>query len=51
MKCLRCGHCCINYEVCGIHEYDWYKLTPCFQHTQIEKHINMECRMGQHILK
>ncbi|KKL53562.1 hypothetical protein LCGC14_2274220 [marine sediment metagenome] len=35
---------------CNIHDKSWYDETPCFQHTQIEKHTNIECRMGRHIL-
>lgn len=85
MKCLRCGYCCINYDViivdnadvgpikgnlkhkptgkkcqhlkrnehggyfCMLHDYPWYKETPCFAHSQIERG-NTECRMGAYIL-
>ena len=35
---------------CKVHEYEWYKETPCFQHGQIE-HENSPCRMGEYILK
>jgi len=83
--CLRCGYCCIRYDViivdnpdlgivdgnlihkpgderckhlrgdkpgeysCAVHEYPWYKETPCFQFTQIEAE-NSACRVGQYVL-
>lgn len=34
---------------CGIHHYPWYKETPCFSHTQIERD-DTNCRLGEHIL-
>ena len=92
MVCLRCGYCCIHYDViivapheakpdlivdfehkfdiihkhsgqkcpylsflnsvatCSIHEYNWYKDTPCFHHDQISK-PNDPCRIGEGIKK
>ena len=35
---------------CALHEYTWYKETPCSQHEQIERE-NSPCRMGEYILK
>ena len=35
---------------CAIHQYSWYKETPCFGHSQIERK-NSNCRMGEYILK
>ena len=35
---------------CALHNYPWYKKTPCFQHGQIENG-NTNCRIGEHILK
>ncbi len=32
---------------CALHDYPWYKETPCYAHTQIGKG---PCRMGKHIL-
>ena len=85
MKCLRCGHCCINYDViiiddpekgvtednlihkksgdrcqhlrgdkpgeysCAVHHYPWYKETPCFEFTQVERE-DSNCRMGEYVL-
>ena len=34
---------------CKIHNFDWYKETPCFRHTQIEKSKDTVCRMGNRI--
>jgi len=30
---------------CAVHEYPWYKETPCYRFTQIEK-SNSYCRTG-----
>jgi len=35
---------------CGIHSYDWYDKTPCFQYTQIEATIDSPCRLGEYFL-
>ena len=35
--------------ICKIHEYEWYKETPCFDHSQIEN-INEECRIGKYLI-
>ncbi|RKX21666.1 MAG: hypothetical protein DRP45_12045 [Candidatus Zixiibacteriota bacterium] len=35
---------------CAIHDKPWYKETPCFQHTQIERSPNDKCRMGKYVL-
>lgn len=35
--------------LCEVHNYPWYKETPCFSHTQIEKG-DTNCRMGEYIL-
>lgn len=39
-----------NKYYCKIHEYDWYKETPCYSHTQIEQG-NKVCRMGKYLLQ
>ena len=39
-----------KYE-CLVHNCKWYKNTPCFAHTQIEKNENQPCRMGEYLLK
>jgi hypothetical protein len=39
-----------NYS-CRIHDYKWYKKTPCYSHGQIEQSKNTNCRMGEYILK
>ena len=87
MTCLRCGYCCIAYDViiidpkyispdldlqspeitkklilkkggevcpylqwkgnkaiCSIHQYKWYKDTPCAHHNE-----SNVCRIGQYI--
>ena len=93
MKCLRCGHCCIIYDVmivkpekatkdldmskikpediihkkggeicphliltpekatCKIHNFEWYKETPCYSHTQIERSKDSVCRLGEFVRK
>ena len=40
-----------NQYECSIHHYEWYKQTPCFAYTQIEKDPNEPCRMGKYLLK
>lgn len=35
---------------CAVHEYPWYKETPCFSHTQIESK-DSDCRIGVYMLK
>ena len=87
MICLRCGYCCVSYDViivddpgkgirkdnlkykphgelcqhlqgdtpgnyaCALHDYNWYKKTPCFSHGQIERSPSDHCRMGDYRLK
>ena len=36
--------------VCKLHNYKWYKETPCFKHKQIEMQ-NSNCRIGEYMLK
>lgn len=35
-----------NIFICTIHDYPWYKQTPCFQFTQIENNNKDFCRIG-----
>ncbi len=35
---------------CKLHDYPWYKETPCFQHGQVEQG-NTNCRLGEYMLK
>ena len=94
MICLRCGYCCVAYDVmiispkyvrpdlnlfspeikqkiihkkcnevcphlrwegdtaiCTIHNYKWYKYTPCAQYGQIEHSPNTPCRLGAYFKK
>lgn len=34
---------------CALHDYPWYKKTPCFAHGQIERG-NTNCRLGEYVL-
>lgn len=36
---------------CSLHDYPWYKETPCFSHGQIEESPENNCRLGEYILK
>lgn len=36
---------------CKIHNYEWYKLTPCYDFTQIEESADCLCRLGEYIDK
>jgi hypothetical protein len=36
---------------CAIHGKKWYKQTPCFSHSQIERKPDENCRMGVFVLK
>ena len=36
---------------CAIHEYPWYKDTPCHAYTQVEESIDNECRTGAFMMK
>jgi hypothetical protein len=36
---------------CALHDYPWYKKTPCYSHGQIEQSPNCNCRLGEFILK
>ena len=38
-----------NYS-CAVHDYSWYKETPCHEHTQVE-HTNSPCRTGLFTLR
>lgn len=38
-----------NYT-CSIHNKPYYKETPCYKHTQIERSVDEECRIGRYIL-
>ena len=35
---------------CALHDYPWYKETPCFSHGQIEQE-NSNCRLGEYVLE
>lgn len=35
---------------CLIYDYEWYKKTPCFEFTQIEKSSDIPCRIGYYII-
>jgi hypothetical protein len=37
--------------ICKIHHFDWFKDTPCHQHTQIEQSKDCNCRMGEYLSK
>jgi len=37
--------------ICSIHDYDWFKSTPCYNHTQIESSTDCNCRTGQYIIE
>ena len=50
----KCPHLEINKQklaVCRIHEFEWYKQTPCFAYTQIERSPDNLCRMGEYVMK
>lgn len=34
---------------CAIHDFSWYKETPCYSHGQIEQK-NSNCRIGEYAL-
>ena len=38
-----------NKYFCKIHDFEWYKETPCFQHTQIERSEDTVCRIGKRV--
>jgi len=38
-----------NYS-CKLHNYPWYKETPCYQYGQIEADPSDECRTGRWML-
>ena len=46
-----CKHLTEDNEDCSclLHDYPWYKDTPCFAHGQIEQ-SNTNCRLGEYIL-
>ena len=49
----RCKHLRgnkIGEYSCAIHNYPWYKDTPCYDYTQIET-ANRNCRTGEYQLK
>jgi hypothetical protein len=35
---------------CVIHNYEWYKKTPCYDYGQIEEHPDTECRNGKYLI-
>ena len=35
---------------CVLHDYSWYKETPCYAHGQLEKSGDDVCRMGEFVL-
>ena len=35
---------------CALHDYPWYKETPCADYTQIEHDSGEECRTGRYVL-
>lgn len=37
-------------NICNIHEKLYYKQTPCFDFTQVEKSENTLCRLGVFII-
>lgn len=49
---IRCQHLKgkSGEMICQIHEYPWYKRTPCFQYDQIGEHGSL-CRMGEFVSK
>jgi len=36
---------------CALHEYEWYKDTPCFAHGQVEDSLDTPCRLGAYIMR
>ena len=38
-----------NKLYCKVHNYKWYKNTPCYDFTQIELNDQCKCRMGDYI--
>lgn len=49
----RCKHLqgdAVGVYSCALHDYPWYKETPCFDYGQIETSSDTECRMGRFIL-
>lgn len=36
---------------CALHNYKWYKETPCFDFGQVEKSPADLCRLGVHLMK
>jgi len=50
----RCKHLVgnkVGEYSCAIHDYPWYKETPCAAHTQIEEDLSNPCRMGEYLVK
>jgi hypothetical protein len=37
-------------SICKLHQFKWYKQTPCFQHSQLEAK-NTNCRLGEYLRK
>jgi len=35
---------------CVVHDYPWYKRTPCFAYGQIESRVDDVCRMGEYVI-
>jgi hypothetical protein len=40
-----------GHHACALHDYDWYKETPCYDFTQIESDPSNSCRLGEYYLK
>lgn len=36
---------------CAVHNYLWYKKTPCYDFTQVEPNKETPCRIGEYILR
>lgn len=36
---------------CMVHNYTWYKKTPCYDFTQVESKPSMLCRLGVYSIK
>lgn len=49
-KCKHLGGDGPGQYFCKIHDYPWYKDTPCYNHSQIE-HQNLNCRIGEYSLR
>lgn len=52
MDGIECPHLSWNdrQAICALHNYPWYKKTPCYSHGQIEESKDCDCRMGRYLL-